>query len=56
MYEVTTATKTIATDISNVAEAMRIAVEAFKTHNYVEVKKVISTSPYYAKSVRIFSK
>lgn len=52
MYEVTTTTKTIATNVTEeVAKA--IAVEAFKTHRYVEVKKVVTTSPWYAESVKI---
>ena len=51
-YEVTTATKTIATTATE-AEALAIAVEAFKTRNYVEVKKVVTTSPWYAESVKI---
>ena len=51
MYEVTTAIKTIATEIATEAVAEMIAREAFKTHNYVEVKKVVTTSPWYAVSV-----
>lgn len=53
MYEVTTIIKTIATEIVTEAVAEMIAREAFKTYNYVEVKKVITTSPWYAKSVMI---
>ena len=53
MYEVTTATKTIATTIANESEAMIIASEAFKTYKYVEVKKIVATSPWYAHSVKI---
>ena len=54
MYEVTTALKTIATKVTPEAEAMEIAVEAFKTHNYVEVKAVkFGINGWYAKSVKI---
>ena len=53
MYEVTTTIKTIAT-VDTEAKAMSIATEAFNRHNYVEVKKVITTSPWYAVSVKIF--
>ena len=53
MYEVTTAIKTIATNVATEADAMAIATETFKTHNYVEVKKVVTTSPWYAVSVKI---
>lgn len=55
MYEVDTITKTIATKIKTEAEAMEIATEAFKTHNYVEVKAVtFGINGWYAKSVKIF--
>ena len=54
MYEVNTATKTIATKIQSEAEAMEIATEAFKTHTYVEVmKRVFGINGWYAKSVKI---
>lgn len=53
MYEVTTATKTIDTEIATEAVAEMIAREAFKTFRYVEVTKVITTSPWYAVSVMI---
>ena len=54
MYEVTTATKTIATKVKTEAEAMEIAAEAFKAHNYVEVKAVqFGINGWYAKSVKI---
>lgn len=53
MYEVTTAIKTIATNVATEADAMAIATETFKTRNYVEVKKVVTTSPWYAVSVKI---
>ena len=53
MYEVTTAIKTIETEIATEAVAELIAREAFKTHNYVEVKKVITTEPWYAESVML---
>ena len=56
MYEVTTAIKTIATEIGTRFVAEMIAKEAFKTHNYVEVKEIVSTSPWYAKSVVIFKR
>lgn len=55
MYEITTAIKTIAT-VDTEEKAMSIATEAFKRHNYVEVKKVITTSPWYAISVKIFTR
>ena len=53
MYEVTTATKTIATKVATEAEAMAIATETFKTRNYVEVTKVVTTAPWQAVSVKI---
>ena len=54
MYEINTATKTIATKIKSEAEAMEIATEAFKTHTYVEVKAVqFGINGWYAKSVKI---
>ena len=56
MYEITTATKTIATAVATETEAMAIATEAFKTYRYVEVKKVVTTSPWYAYSVKILTR
>ena len=56
MYEVTTATKTIATEIATEAVAELVANEAFKTFRYVEVKKVVTTSPWYAVSVMILTR
>jgi hypothetical protein len=54
MYEIATITKTIATKVATEAEAMEIATEAFKTHNYVEVKAVkFGINGWYAKSVKI---
>ena len=55
MYEVTTTTKTIWTT-SDRLSALVVAQAASEIYNYVEVKKVVSTSPWYAESVRIFSK
>ena len=55
MYEVTTATKTIYTT-DDEQDAMFKAYAATRIYRYVEVKKVITTSPWYAKSIRIFSK
>lgn len=56
MYEVTTATKTVATKVATEAEAMAIATETFKTRHYVEVKKVVTATPWYAVSVAILSR
>ena len=56
MYEVITITKTIATKVSTEAEAMAIASEAFKAHKYVEVQKVVTTSPWYAHSVVVLTR
>ena len=56
MYEVTTAIKTLATKVATEAEAIAIASEAFKTYRYVEVKKVVTTSPWYAVSVKILTR
>lgn len=56
MYEVTTATKTIATTIATEFEAMIIATETFKTYKYVEVKKIVTTSPWCAHSVKILTR
>ena len=55
MYEVTTATKSMLTTTDK-ETAIWWAKILFNTYRYVEVKEIISTSPYYAKSVRIFSK
>lgn len=55
MYEVVTAIKTIAANVKTEAEALAIAEEAFKTHNYVEVKaRKMGINGWYAKSVKIF--
>ena len=56
MFEINTATKTIATAINTEDEALAIAVETFKTFRYVEVKKVIATAPWHAESVRILTR
>ena len=56
MYEVTTATKTIATKVNTEAEAMAIATETFKTRNYVEVKKVVTATPWYAVAVKVLTR
>lgn len=56
MYEVTTAIKTIETEIATEVVAELIAREAFKTHNYVEVKKVVTTAPWYAVSIMILTR
>ena len=56
MYEVTTATKTIATEIATEAVAELVALDAFKTYKYVEVKKVITAAPWYAVSVMILTR
>lgn len=53
MYEVTTATKTLYTT-NDENDAMFKAYAAARIYHYVEVKKVITTSPWYAKSVKIF--
>ena len=55
MYEVTTAIKTLATNV-DLATAMAIATEASKTHKYVEVKEIVTTSPWFARSVKILSR
>ena len=56
MYEVTTITKTIATNIATEGEAMEIATATFKTYRYVEVKKIVTTTPWYAVSVKILTR
>ena len=56
MYEVTTAIKTLATAVATEAEAVAIAETASMTYRYVEVKRVITTAPWYAESVRILSR
>ena len=54
MYEVTTITKTILIT-NDLEEAERRAISAFEKDNYVEIKEIISISPYYyAKSVNIY--
>ena len=55
MYEVTTAIKTLLTT-NDLDEALRRARSEFTRHNYVEVKEIVSTSPWYAKSVAIFKR
>ena len=52
MYEVTTAIKTLLTTTDK-AEALAVAEKTFLTSNYVEVKEVITTSPWRAVSVKI---
>ena len=55
MYEVCTATKTLWTTADKLT-ALVVGQALASKYSYVEVKEIISTSPYYAKSVRIFSK
>lgn len=55
MYEVSTITKTLLTTVSY-DDAMACAEDAFKNHNYVEVEYIDTYSPYYAHSVKIFSR
>ena len=55
MYEVTTATKTLATNVDE-ATAMAVAETASKTFHYVEVKRIESTAPWYAVSVKILTR
>ena len=52
MYEVTTITKTLATNVDE-ATAMAIAEKASESFRYVEVKRILSTAPWYAESVKI---
>lgn len=52
MYEVVTATKTLATNVDE-ATAMEIAVKASETFHYVEVLRVDSVTPWSAHSVKI---
>ena len=53
MYEVVTATKSMLTTADK-ETAIWWAEILFNNHNYVEVKEIISESPYYAQSVKIF--
>ena len=55
MYEVTTAIKTLLTTADE-AEALAFAETASESHKYVEVKRVITVSPWYAESVRILTR
>lgn len=55
MYEVTTITKTLATKVDE-ATAMAIAKTASETFRYVEVKRIVTASPWYAVSVKVFSR
>lgn len=55
MYEVTTTTKTML-KTADYDTAIWWAEILFNTHRYVEVKKVVSTSPWYAESVRILTR
>ena len=54
MYEVTTAIKTLATNVDE-ATAMAIATEASGSFRYVEVKRIVSATPWYAESVVILT-
>jgi hypothetical protein len=53
MYEINTINKAF-TVYGSEEQAMAFAEELFKNHNYVEVKEVVTTFPWYAKAVRIF--
>lgn len=55
MYEVTTAIKTLATNVDE-ATAMAIANTAFATFHYVEVKRIVSAAPWHAESVVILTR
>ena len=53
MYQVTTVIKVLCTT-ADLAQAMKVAETAAQTFHYVEVKQVLTVSPWYAKSVKIF--
>ena len=53
-YEVVAGNKTITPMMHSLEDAMEIAKKAFESHNYVEVKEIVSLSPWYARSVKIF--
>ena len=55
MYEVTTVTKTLATNVDE-ATAMAIATTAINSFRYVEVKRILSVAPWYAVSVKILTR
>ena len=55
MYEVTTAIKTLLIT-NDREEALRRAYDEFVRHNYVEVKEIVTTSPWYAVSVMILKR
>lgn len=55
MYEITTAIKTLAT-AETLADAMAIAEKAAETFRYVEVKRIITTAPWRAESVKILTR
>ena len=55
MYEVTTATKTLLTTTDKLS-ALVTAQALSSKYSYVEVKEIVTTSPWYARSIRIFSK
>lgn len=52
MYTVETVLKTIAENLTDEAEAMAIATETAKAHNYVAVMKEVNAS--YRVSVKVF--
>lgn len=54
VYEVVAGNKTITPTMYSLENAMKIAKKAFETHNYVEVKEIVSLHPWYARSVKIF--
>lgn len=53
MYEVNTTMKTLLTT-DDETEAIAFAESIAKDHVYVAVMRVVSTSPWYAESVKIF--
>lgn len=55
MYEVTTTTKTML-KTANKETAIWWAKILFNTRNYVEVKQVVTESPWYARSVLILTR
>ena len=55
MYEVTTITKTLWTTTDRLS-ALTVGQALSSKYSYVEVKEIVSIAPYYAKSIRIFSK
>ena len=55
MYEVTTINK-VMLKTADKDTAIWWAEILFNNHNYVEVKEIVSESPWYARSIKVFNR